>query len=88
MTPLLELKGVSGKYGRIQALSNIGLQVPQGAIIALLGSNGAGKTTTLNVISRVLTNMDGRISFRGERIEKYASHADRRRLGIAQVARG
>ncbi len=87
MTPLLELKGVSASYGRIQALANIDLQVPARAIIALLGSNGAGKTTTLNVISRVLTNIDGRIFFRGERIEKHASHEIVAR-GIAQVPEG
>ncbi|MGO9773087.1 MAG: ABC transporter ATP-binding protein [Roseiarcus sp.] len=87
MTPLLELKGVSASYGRMQALANVDLQVPAGAIIALLGSNGAGKTTTLNVISRVLTNMDGRIFFRGARIEKHASHQIVA-LGIAQVPEG
>ncbi len=87
MTPLLELKGVSASYGRIQALADIDLKVPAGAIIALLGSNGAGKTTTLNVISRVLTNMKGSILYRGERVDRRPSHQIVA-LGIAQVPEG
>ena len=87
MTPLLELKGVSASYGRIQALADIDLKVPAGAIIALLGSNGAGKTTTLNVISRVLTNMKGAILYRGERVDRRPSHQIVA-LGIAQVPEG
>ncbi|MDA8382158.1 MAG: ABC transporter ATP-binding protein [Betaproteobacteria bacterium] len=84
---MLELKGVSASYGRIQALADIDLKVPAGAIIALLGSNGAGKTTTLNVISRVLTNMKGSILYRGERVDRRPSHQIVA-LGIAQVPEG
>ena len=39
----LELRDISASYGAIQALSKVSLNVPQGAIVALLGSNGAGK---------------------------------------------
>lgn len=87
MTQLLELKGVSASYGRIQALANVDLKVPDGAIVALLGSNGAGKTTTLNVISRVITSSTGHILFGGENVEKHKSH-EIVALGIAQVPEG
>jgi len=87
VTQLLELKGVSASYGRIQALANVDLKVPDGAIVALLGSNGAGKTTTLNVISRVITSSTGHILFGGENVEKHKSH-EIVALGIAQVPEG
>ena len=74
MPDLLELTGVSASYGRIQALSGVSLSVPEGSIVALLGSNGAGKTTTLNAISRLVPVQSGRIRFDGKPIESMASH--------------
>jgi branched-chain amino acid transport system ATP-binding protein len=74
MRDLLELTGVSASYGRIQALSGVSLSVPEGSIVALLGSNGAGKTTTLNTISRLVPVQSGSIRFDGKPIESMASH--------------
>jgi branched-chain amino acid transport system ATP-binding protein len=74
MPDLLELTGVSASYGRIQALSGVSLSVPEGSIVALLGSNGAGKTTTLNTISRLVPVQSGSIRFDGKPIESMASH--------------
>ena len=51
---LLEVRGLSASYGAIQALSKVSLAVPEGGIVALLGSNGAGKSTTLNAISQLI----------------------------------
>ena len=48
-SPLLELRGVTACYGRIQVLHGVDLVVPRGEVVALLGPNGAGKTTTLKV---------------------------------------
>ena len=45
--PLLELRGITAAYGRIQVLHGVELAVPEGSVFALLGPNGAGKTTTL-----------------------------------------
>lgn len=87
MTDLLKLENVSAAYGRIQALSQISLTVPEGAIVALLGANGAGKTTTLNVISCLVKASAGRVLYRGEPIERRPSHAVVR-AGIAQVPEG
>ena len=44
---MLELKSIESFYGKIQALKGITLEVPEGAIVAILGANGAGKSTTL-----------------------------------------
>jgi branched-chain amino acid transport system ATP-binding protein len=74
MPDLLALTGVAACYGRIQALSGVSLRVPEGAIVALLGSNGAGKSTTLNVASGLVPASAGSVRFAGEPIERWACH--------------
>ena len=73
MADLLEIDGISAAYGRIQALSEVSLKVPEGAIVALLGSNGAGKSTTLNTVSRLVPVTKGRIRFAGTMAEVAAN---------------
>jgi branched-chain amino acid transport system ATP-binding protein len=63
--PLLRLEGLAVRYGSVQALAGIDLEVRQGELVALLGSNGAGKTTTLRAISRLVNASGGRILWRG-----------------------
>jgi len=63
--PLLRLEGLAVRYGSVQALAGIDLEVRQGELVALLGSNGAGKTTTLRAISRLVNASSGRIHWRG-----------------------
>ena len=71
--PLLEVRGVSASYGAIQALSKVSLSVPQGTIVALLGSNGAGKSSTLNAISHLINPSAGEVYFAGEAIHRLPS---------------
>ncbi len=86
-TPLLEVKGLTSHYGRIQALHGIDLDVAEGELLALVGANGAGKTTLLRAISGVQPVSGGAVRFAGSDITALA--ADRRvRLGIAQVPEG
>ncbi|SEJ89221.1 MULTISPECIES: ABC transporter ATP-binding protein [unclassified Variovorax] len=84
---LLSLRAISAAYGRIQALCNVSVDVPEGEIVALLGSNGAGKTTTLNCISNLVDCTEGEVRLGGERIDRLGSDALVKR-GIVQVPEG
>ncbi len=78
--PLLQLDKVEVTYHRvITAVQGVSLSVPEGAIIALLGTNGAGKTTTLRAISGFIGLDDARVTdgtvvYRGERIDNRPPH--------------
>jgi ABC-type branched-subunit amino acid transport system ATPase component len=43
----VEVEGLSKRFGSVQALDGVGLQIPNGTVLGLLGPNGAGKTTTV-----------------------------------------
>jgi branched-chain amino acid transport system ATP-binding protein len=58
---MLTVRGLRVKYGPVRALRGISLDVPDGAVVAVLGSNGAGKTTVLRAISGVLGEHGGAI---------------------------
>ena len=51
-------------YGDLIGVADVSLEVPEGSIVALLGSNGGGKTTTLNAIAGLIPVHSGSISFR------------------------
>ena len=48
---MIELKGVTKRYGAVEAIHDISFTAPKGQIVGLLGQNGAGKTTTLNILN-------------------------------------
>jgi branched-chain amino acid transport system ATP-binding protein len=66
--PLLTIEGLNVAYGDVQVLWDVGLEVRQGEIVALVGSNGAGKTTLLSTISGLLAPRSGRITFDGQEL--------------------
>src|SRR6478609_7517950 len=90
---LLDVDGIEVIYHHvILVLKGVSLQVPEGAIVALLGGNGAGKTTTLRAISNLLKGergevTKGSIELRGERIE-HLTPADLVKRGVVQVMEG
>lgn len=84
---LLEVRGLSASYGAIQALSKVSLVVPEGGIVALLGSNGAGKSTTLNAISQLIKPSHGEVVFEGQPIHTLRSD-EIVRMGLVQVPEG
>jgi len=92
-SPLLSVRNIEVVYDDvILVLRGLSLEVPQGAIVALLGANGAGKSTTLKAISGLLKTEDGEVTrgeiiFNGERINGIDPDKIVRR-GIFQVMEG
>lgn len=81
---MLKVENVVSRYGRIEVLHGVSLQVGAGEIVSLIGSNGAGKTTLMRVISGILPMTSGRILFDDEEIDRLPAHI-RVVRGIAQV---
>ena len=82
--PLLQVDGVSVRFGALVALSQVSLEIARGEILAIIGPNGAGKTTLLNVVSGFYHPYEGRIVFEGEdrtRLRPYEVAA----LGVART---
>src|SRR6202011_655763 len=74
MTPMLELRDVVVRYGKIEALKGVSATVNEGEIVTLIGANGAGKTTTLKTISGLRPVSSGDILFQGESIVGLPAH--------------
>jgi branched-chain amino acid transport system ATP-binding protein len=84
---VLRVEDITCRYGRIEVLHGVSLEVENGEIVTLIGSNGAGKTTLLRAISGVLPKARGRILFEGQEIDRLPPHL-RVARGIAQVPEG
>jgi branched-chain amino acid transport system ATP-binding protein len=81
---ILQVEGVTKRFGGLQALTEVSFALRTGEILGLIGPNGAGKTTLFNVINGVYRPEQGRIIFRGEDITGMASY-DVARLGLARA---
>jgi branched-chain amino acid transport system ATP-binding protein len=84
---VLSVEQVRSRYGRIEALHGVSIEVGRGEIVTLLGANGAGKSTLMRAISGVQPISAGRIRFDDRPLEGVSSHA-RVARGIAQVPEG
>ncbi|ARQ00661.1 ABC transporter ATP-binding protein [Pseudorhodoplanes sinuspersici] len=84
---MLIVDNLSSRYGRIEVLHGLSLEVKQGEIVTLVGSNGAGKTTLLRAISGVQPMSGGSVKFLGQPIDRLAPHV-RVAQGIVQVPEG
>ncbi len=58
---MIELKGVTKRYGAVEAIRDISFTAPEGQIVGLLGQNGAGKTTTLNILTGYMPPTSGQV---------------------------
>ena len=74
MTAILEVDGLTRRFGGLTAVDNLSFSVAAGEIRGLIGPNGAGKTTTFNVISGAYAPTSGQIRFQGEPIAGLTSH--------------
>ncbi|MDR9394874.1 ABC transporter ATP-binding protein [Roseovarius sp. SYSU LYC5161] len=84
---LLEMKDISVNYGKVSAVRNISINVPEGRIVTIIGGNGAGKTTTLRAMSGMVGVAQGEIHFEGQRVDGLSSDKVVAR-GIAHVPEG
>jgi len=85
--PLLALDSVSARYGDLQVLHGVSLEVREGEVVTLVGANGAGKTTTICAVSGLVASGGGSIRFAGESLAAVAPHR-RVELGLVQVPEG
>ncbi|KUN21666.1 MULTISPECIES: ATP-binding cassette domain-containing protein [Streptomyces] len=83
-TPVLALRGVSKRFGAVQALTDVELEVHAGEVVALVGDNGAGKSTLVKTIAGVHPIDDGVIEWEGLPVTVNRPH-DAQNLGIATV---
>src|SRR5688572_27470050 len=81
---MLECRGVSVRFGGLQALGGVDLEVREGEIVGLIGPNGAGKTTLMECVSGFQPVSSGKISYRGEDLLSHAP-GDRADLGIGRT---
>lgn len=82
--PLLSLRGVSKRYGAVQALADVDLEIDSGQVVALMGDNGAGKSTLVRLIAGVDPADEGVIEWEGRKVELTRPH-DAQALGISTV---
>ena len=84
---LLSVQGLDVKYGSVQALFDVSIDVPTGGVIAVLGANGAGKSTLARAVSGLVPSSGGTIHFDGRDITKAKPH-DIRRAGLVHIPEG
>lgn len=71
---LLEVDGITMRFGGITALSDLTFSIEEGQILGLIGPNGAGKTTLFNVVSRIYDPSVGKVTFDGQNLLDLAAH--------------
>ncbi|MDE0173671.1 MAG: ABC transporter ATP-binding protein [Defluviicoccus sp.] len=74
MSALLEIRGVSKRFGGLAAVNDVSFQVDEGEILSVIGPNGAGKSTLFKLIASFLRTSAGEVLLRGERISNLAPH--------------
>jgi branched-chain amino acid transport system ATP-binding protein len=84
---LLEVKGLTVKYGIAEAVKEISVDVKEGSVVSIVGANGAGKTTILRTISGLKQPASGEIWFQGERIDAVPPHQIVK-MGVAHIPEG
>jgi branched-chain amino acid transport system ATP-binding protein len=87
MPAMLSVENLRSRYGRIEVLHGVDLDVRSGEIVTVVGANGAGKTTLLRCISGVQPITGGAMVFRGEPLQAVPAHR-RVALGLSQSPEG
>jgi D-xylose transport system ATP-binding protein len=82
--PLLEVKGVTKRFGAVEALTDVDFEVHAGEVVALVGDNGAGKSTLIKAISGIQPGDEYEANWEGRDVHLNTPQ-DAKRLGIATV---
>ena len=83
-TPVLQVQGISKRFGGLQALSDVGMTIQAGQVYGLIGPNGAGKTTFFNVITGLYTPDSGSFELAGKPYQPSSVH-EVAKAGIART---
>jgi ABC-type sugar transport system ATPase subunit len=83
-TPLLSLRGITKRFGAVQALTRIDLDVPPGQVTALAGDNGAGKSVTIKTIAGLWGPDEGEIVWEGKPVHLHGPR-DAEALGVTTI---
>ena len=83
-TPLLEMRRVTKRFGALEALRGVDLELYSGNVLALLGDNGAGKSTLMKILAGAIAPDTGEILFKGQAVT-YHNPGGARALGIEMV---
>lgn len=84
---MLKIDGLCTGYDDLKVLFNVGLEVNEGEVVALVGSNGAGKTTLLRIISGIIPVTSGTVTWFGEDLIRVPAYK-RAEMGIAHIPQG
>lgn len=84
MSGLLSARKISKRFGGLQALSSVSLELAPGSITGLIGPNGAGKTTFFNVLTGLYRPDEGQIEFKGQALPQGVPH-EVAKLGLART---
>ena len=84
LSPILEAKGLTKRYGHVTALDGADFELYPGEILAVIGDNGAGKSTLIKALSGALIPDEGQIFLNGEQVH-FHSPIDARNYGIETV---
>lgn len=84
MTPILQVKGVTKRFGGLTANNDISFDVAEREILSVIGPNGAGKSTLFKLIASFLKTTTGEVLFKGSRISNLAPHKVAR-MGVVRT---
>ncbi len=84
MTPILQVRGVTKRFGGLTANNDISFDVAEGEILSVIGPNGAGKSTLFKLIASFLKTTSGEVLFKGTRISNLAPHRVAR-MGVVRT---
>ncbi|WP_047461464.1 ABC transporter ATP-binding protein [Rhizobium rhizogenes] len=88
MTAMIELKGVTKRYGNTTVVDNVSMSMEKGTITVIVGTSGSGKSTLMRMINRLVPISEGHISVGGRDVMDVPATELRRRIGYAIQGHG